>query len=466
MVSAALYSEGEVVVVRWRSSEPLVAPSIPFQLSPERGLAHADTAAHSAFGIGYVFRLLLARFFHKWFGVSPQAAGGFFDTGVKRIAFRPVLVPLWKVDLAMKGRALLEQSELALNISAMNASLPGFRLDPLDRLSLAPPFDTDPVPFDPSTHLAPLSSPNPSPNLPEPLTPTLIPFTRTPLNLLSKLAALPREISSSGEDDASAGLSFDPKQFKPVLFGAYPLYIPLYLGEYEVEEAVFGGEVETRRVTTAVFATTDKTAFSVYPQFLSPPTWLPSGSSVDLSISGRPISQDDVPSPAALQQLRPKLEDALEQLKERVGVSGGDGEGLDPAGITEVIRLGVGGVQSVEAYVEKEGRALAYSEWADLNREYVEAVFEADQAEAFHQQIENLPEHARTVVLNATSLPQVSSRDDLLAMSRKKADQARDKARALRPEWLDAVEKEEQARVESERAQRIKDRGRAGRGRV
>lgn len=77
---------------------------------------------------------------------------------------------------------------------------------------------------------------------------TLIPFTRHPLNLLKKLSSMPRRIARD-EDD----VSFDPKQFKESLFAAYPLYVPLYLGEYALVE---GGGQE-KRVTTAAFASTD-----------------------------------------------------------------------------------------------------------------------------------------------------------------------------------------------------------------
>lgn len=76
---------------------------------------------------------------------------------------------------------------------------------------------------------------------------TLIPFTRHPLNLLKKLSSLPRRIARDDDD-----VSFDPKQFKETLFAAYPLYVPLYLGEWALVE---GGQ--EKRVTTAAFASTD-----------------------------------------------------------------------------------------------------------------------------------------------------------------------------------------------------------------
>ncbi|GAA5976912.1 hypothetical protein JCM11641_002194 [Rhodosporidiobolus odoratus] len=428
--------------------------TIPFQIAPERGLQICLTAAHSAFGISYVFRLLLARFFRKWFGMDTEAMGGFFDTGVKRIAFKPVLLPVWKVDVAMQGKALLDQSELSLNISAVNASLPGFRLDPLDRLSVSPPFEVPPVPFSPSTHLTPFSSLDPSETFPEQPSVTAIPFTRSPLNILSKLASFPRSV-------AFEGLSLDPRSFKPILFAAYPMYIPCYLGEFELDE-VHPGDEEKQRVTTVAFATVDGTAFAVYPQFLSPPTWLPSSSAVDLNISGRPSNPDDLPTPESLKNLKPKLEEAMEEVKERFGVS--EEDNVDFTGITEVVRLNEG--QEFVKWVEGEGRAVGYSEWAEANQEYIEAVFEADNAAAFLKQIESLPDTARPVLLSSTSLPKLSSREDLLASLRNKLKKAQDKVSSLKPEWLDKVEGEEKEKVERERRERVRERGARGRGRA
>ncbi|BGP13580.1 hypothetical protein JCM10213_008717 [Rhodosporidiobolus nylandii] len=437
--------------------------TIPFQYPPSRGLEISSTAAHSAFGISHVARLLLARFFER-FGLSREAFGGFFETGVRRIAFRAVLLPVWKVDLAMRGKALLDQAELSLNISALDASLPGFRLSPLDRLSVSPPFEVPPVPFSPSTHLNPFSSLPPSRAFPTPPSVTPIPFTRSPLNLLRKLSALPRTLPSSSDEEG--GLSFDPKQFKPVLFAAYPLYVPVYLGEWELDELV-QGEEERRRVTTVAFATVDGTAFAVYPQYLSPPQWLPSSSSIDLTISGRPSSSSDpsnLPSPESLKNLKPKLVEALDSLKERV-LGEDDGEGVDSSGITEVVKVqaGEGGV---EEWVKGQGRALGYSEWADHNRAYVEAVFEADNAEALKEQIENLPPTARPLLLTTSSLPKLSSRTDLLTSLQSALDKARAKVRALKPGWIEGAERSEREREEEERRERVRERGMRGRGRA
>lgn len=69
-------------------------------------------AAASAFGVSHVFRLVVSRFLRRWFG---------FDLGhdVRQIAFKPLLVPVWKVDLAMKGKAVVGDVEMELNSASL-----------------------------------------------------------------------------------------------------------------------------------------------------------------------------------------------------------------------------------------------------------------------------------------------------------------------------------------------------------
>lgn len=83
---------------------------MPFHLSPEAAGKTLDTAAASSFGLNIVFRLLVSRFLRRFLGIN-------WDTGVKRLAFRAVLLPTWRVDLAMKGRGLIgeEATQMELN---------------------------------------------------------------------------------------------------------------------------------------------------------------------------------------------------------------------------------------------------------------------------------------------------------------------------------------------------------------
>lgn len=87
--------------------------AIPFQLSPEKALDISYTAAASTFGVSIVLSHLLSRFFKKWFNYSPAV----FDSGIVKKAFKMVLLPVWKIDLVMRGKALLQDTELDLNSS-------------------------------------------------------------------------------------------------------------------------------------------------------------------------------------------------------------------------------------------------------------------------------------------------------------------------------------------------------------
>lgn len=121
-------------------------------------------------------------------------------------------------------------------VSSTASPIPGFHLPPLSQLNVSPPINhADLVPFSPAEHLTHNDT-----------AVKLVPFTRHPLNLLRKLSGMPRRIARDNDD-----VSFDPKQFKETMFAAYPLYVPLYLGEWALEE---GGQ--EKRVTTAAFAST------------------------------------------------------------------------------------------------------------------------------------------------------------------------------------------------------------------
>lgn len=82
--------------------------TIPFQLAPDAALRVSETAAASAFGVQNVFRLLASRFLQRWFGFA-------LDDEIRQIAFTPLLVPVWKVDLAMRGKALVGDVQMQLN---------------------------------------------------------------------------------------------------------------------------------------------------------------------------------------------------------------------------------------------------------------------------------------------------------------------------------------------------------------
>ncbi|BGP45791.1 hypothetical protein JCM10450v2_001621 [Rhodotorula kratochvilovae] len=381
--------------------------TIPFQLAPDDALQVSETAAASAFGVPQVFRLLVSRFLRRWFGFN-------LDTEIRRIAFTPLLVPVWKVDLAMKGKAVVGDVQMQLNITALDASLPGFRLPPLSDLTVSPPFASPPVAFSRAEHLHQHGQDI-----------TLLPLTRHPLHLVRKLKAFPRKFSAPGEGDSELGASVDPKAFDETMFAAYPLYLPLYLGEFELDApAAAGAEGEKKRVTTAAFATVDGPAFAVYPQFLSPPAWLPPSDSVSLSITGRPVLSPGgaPPDPSEVKGLQPRLLSALTEFKDEA--EEGSFDLLDQVGEGEA-----------EDLVRKDPCAMAFGEWAEVNRAYVEAQGELDTALAMLEQVEALPEAARGLLLSARG-PRLSTRQDLVTDMQAKVDEAREKVAEVRPAWV------------------------------
>ncbi|GAA5826139.1 hypothetical protein JCM5353_008399 [Sporobolomyces roseus] len=387
--------------------------TIPFQLPPNRALDISYTAAASTFGVSVIFAHLLSRFCKRWFGFSPAV----LDSGIVEKAFRMVLVPVWKVDLVMRGKALLEDTELDLNISALDSSLPGFRLSPLDELPLNAPFSpTESVPFSPSQHLTQHSTPV-----------TLLPFTHHPLSLLSKIASLPRTIESTD------GIGMNPKSFKEVLFATYPVLMPIYLGEFELRN-----DPEEKKVTTVQFGTSDSPAFSVYPQFLKPPQWLPQSDSISLSISGRPSNpQSGQPTPqsgALLKQLEPRLTELLGKLQDKR--RDGNEEGM----ITD--RMGEG-VQ-IEDLVEGNERVMGYSQWMEQNQEYVEASNKLENVSAMLEQVEAMPENVKSLLISSSSIPKLQDRESLLKDVTEQVGKAKDEVDRLKPEWIEGARRAEE----------------------
>ncbi|GAA5911652.1 uncharacterized protein JCM6883_002438 [Sporobolomyces salmoneus] len=382
--------------------------TIPFQLPPSKALDISYTAAASTFGVSVVFAHLLSRFCKKWFGISPAV----LDAGIVERAFKMVLLPVWKVDLVMRGKALLEDTELDLNISALDSSLPGFRLSPLDELPLSAPFDPDlSLPFSPSSHLTQYETPV-----------TVLPFTHHPLSLLSKIASLPRTIAQTD------GIGLTPRNFKEVLFATYPIYMPIYLGEFELRN-----DPEGKRVTTVQFGTSESPAFSVYPQFLQPPQWLPQSDSISLSISGRPTQPLSSPQPPAnggpslLKQLEPRLTALLSKLQEKRRA--GNEEGL----ITDRIEEGA----RIEELVEGNERVMGFSDWVEQNQEYVEASSKLENVEAMLEQVENMPENVKSLLISSSSMPKFQDRDSLLKDVTDQVGKAREEVERLKPEWIE-----------------------------
>ncbi|GAA5885369.1 hypothetical protein JCM16303_006021 [Sporobolomyces ruberrimus] len=388
--------------------------TIPFQLPPSKALDISYTAAASTFGVSVVFAHLLSRTLKKWFGFSPAI----LDSGIVERAFKMVLLPVWKQVKSFRftvfARSLADPVLPRMTVSALDSSLPGFRLSPLDELPLAAPFSPSlSLPFSPSLHLTQYDTPV-----------TLLPFTHHPLSLLSKIASLPRTIEQAD------GIGLNPKSFKEVMFATYPVYLPIYLGEFELRN-----DPEEKRVTTVQFGTSESPAFSVYPQFLQPPQWLPQSDSISLSISGRPSqstsNSNDAPpttpgGPSLLKQLEPRLTTLLSKLQEKR--RDGNEEGL----ITDRMERGV----KVEELVEANERVMGFSDWMEQNQEYVEASSKLENVEAMLEQVENMPDNVKSLLVSSTSLPKFQDRESLLKDVTEQVGKARKEVERLKPEWM------------------------------
>lgn len=89
--------------------------TIPFHLSPEDARDRLDEAGASAFGVTSVFSLLWSRFLKRW-GLGGGQAGG-----AQQLAMRALLLPTWRVDIALKGKGLIGDSQM--HLSGVSCSL-------------------------------------------------------------------------------------------------------------------------------------------------------------------------------------------------------------------------------------------------------------------------------------------------------------------------------------------------------
>ncbi|GAA5978172.1 hypothetical protein JCM10908_004257 [Rhodotorula pacifica] len=396
--------------------------TVPFALSPDKGYELSQMAATTLFGLPHVLQLAAHRILSSWFGYTALK-----PTAIREVAFSPVLLPVWMVDIVVKGKALLGDTQVDLDVSSTASPIPGFHLPPLSQLNVSPPLNnSDLVPFSPSEHLTQNGQ-----------TVTLIPFTRHPLNLLKKLSSLPRRIARDDDD-----VSFDPKQFKETMFAAYPLYVPLYLGEWALVE----GDQE-KRVTTAAFAGTDSPAFAIYPSFRAsespePVTWLPDADSLSLTISGRPshsaaaVAQDPE-TISSMKELSPRLLRVIDEIKEERNARARESGALGDlwAEVTEVIQ---GGEEAVKELCRNEDRVMAYGVWHEINTAYIEALSGLELAQANLEALRELPAFSG-LVITPTGVRR-STLEEMVTELESAVSQWKDLLDEHTPEWIRRVE--------------------------
>lgn len=381
--------------------KPTKIETIPFLLTPQAATRTLENAAHAAFGVSGTAKLLLSRFLHR-FNIP-------YDPPLKCIAFRPLLVPTWRVDLRLCARGVLGEVGMQFMLTATDASLPGFKLPPLDQLAMTAPWETEPVKFDPEVHLNQHGE-----------AVGQLPFTHSPLNFLATLAALPRLNAQKN------GISFDPTSIKTQLFAAYPLYLPIYLGEF-VEDSD-----EARHVTTVAYASLAKTAFAIYPTFLESPSWMPNSEGLEISLGGMPVDLDKPPEPDALRKLAPQLNQLL--------VEGKTLSTRDPVSPEEI---------------ETNPRVMAYSEHAFENREYIKAHEELVSIEALMKKIESIPDSVKAVSVSLKGI-KIGDGPSWKVLMKKKLFQAQKRVEVTKPQWMDEL----QAKTAADAAARKSANGR------
>lgn len=110
------------------------------------------------------------------------------------------------------------------------------------------------------------------------------------------------------------------------MFAAYPLYLPIYLGEYELNNqratvVVFAGSQQKvnrrapRRPSHRAL-TQPSQAFAIYPTFIPSPTWLPPGDAIELSVGGSPAEFVPGQSAPSLKELKPRLDTLMSEVLE------------------------------------------------------------------------------------------------------------------------------------------------------
>ncbi|SCV69494.1 BQ2448_2514 [Microbotryum intermedium] len=449
--------------------------TVPFHRTPIEAIGLATLAAHGARGRFSFYRLILSQFLAKVVGTKYAP-----NTGLHLTSFSALLAPVWRVDLAVKGtirmsskrRTGYEESIFhgqflhvdsiltrvlcgisahktlpnGASVLAINNQVPGHAQAPLDRLAITSRtlekgskdngWDTEPVTFSAEEHAGPtvtvqdpVSREVVEGTWPTPL--TVIPFTHHPLNMVAKLAALPSIIESRH------GVSVDPSKLKPLLFTAYPLYLPIYQAEYAVTSDHRGSD----RITTVVFggAKSMRGSHATYRSWLPDRSWIPvhKGLSPTTSYAPMPPSKDVDNKVSA--SVRKRFHDWLASF-ERHALS-------DPVPFDLVDPI-----YNWSEQVDKNPRARG--EWAEPAEvlEYVEARRDLDVKETSIQKVEKVwvmgcAEHLKDTEAGKGKLKADAGIRKELVNMREGLDEQKRRVRILKLDWLEDVEQDLQRRA-------------------
>ncbi|SCZ96620.1 BZ3500_MvSof-1268-A1-R1_Chr4-4g07486 [Microbotryum saponariae] len=386
--------------------------AIPFHLPGWKASEYCSVGAHSAFGFGTFLRMTLNRVF-----------GNIFETGVERLAFRGVLLPVWKIDLAIKGTAWLD-AQMSMSVSASNATIPGYKMSPLDQLTVDSTWDSEPVPFSPSHHAGRqvvVRDPEDGSVVElrhgeESVPLTVVPFTHHPLNLLRKITGLPRTTESQH------GIGLDPSGIKASLFGAYPLYIPVYLAEYAKGD---------ERATTVAFGASEKINFALYASSKPEPRWEPNGDACELTVGGSPLDFTQRPKPNALQVLKPKLDEWFANLQTQTESSS--------FLLTDPIKP-----YTWSGAIANHPRVLEYSEHSQASKAYIQKLAELDRVEALMKNFEVMDENVKGLMIGPKGVPKLMGRDGMMEDVKKRLSKAKKEVELAMPRWVRDIDAQTQ----------------------
>ncbi|KDE06959.1 hypothetical protein MVLG_02698 [Microbotryum lychnidis-dioicae p1A1 Lamole] len=382
--------------------------TIPFHLPGWKASEYCSVGAHSAFGFGTFLRMTLNRFF-----------GNIFETGVERVAFRGVLLPVWKIDLAIKGTAWLD-AQMSFSVSASDATIPGYKMSPLDQLTVDSTWDSEPVPFSPSHHAGRqvvVRDPEDGSVVElrhgeESVSLTVVPFTHHPLNLLRKITGLPRTTESQH------GIGLDPSSIKASLFGAYPLYIPIYLAEYAKGD---------ERATTVAFGASKKINFALYASNEPEPRWKPNGDACELTVGGSPLDFTQRPKPNALQVLKPKLDEWFAKLQAQTESSS--------FLLTDPIKP-----YTWSGAIANHPRVLEYSKHSKASKAYIAKLAELDRVEALMKKFEVLGEGVKGLIIGPKGMPKLMGRDGMMDDVKTRLSKAKKEVELAMPRWVREID--------------------------
>ncbi|BGP05774.1 hypothetical protein JCM10049v2_001587 [Rhodotorula toruloides] len=339
----------ESTLIKGQHLTPSVTEKVqtfPFNIRPALARYSSKKAA-----IAVIRPRSVARRAVEWL-LSKVLSPHWFAPYVKNLAFKPVLLPVWFFDLSAKGRVAAGSNSFEVSYLLSNKAVPGCDLPPLSNVDITAFSNIPSVPHDPAKRTTAFGD-----------AVEVLPFTRHPLNIPQKLQKL-RTITNGN-------VEFAPSRLDLQTWATYPVYIPIYLGEWEVARGYGGRDLE--RVTTATYAASGTLSHPlVYGRKMGKgsPSWFkrllfrgyqqiaPEGPVRPENIVFH-FSRSDLTRYTAEKLLR----NAVDQLRKELEEKGGG---------WKVWTDEMPG--QVDDFAAKHDRVMSYSLWSQINQAYIHAL--------------------------------------------------------------------------------------------